>query len=114
MLLANRPDQIVNVSTVNFGTAVEIIWEATVNSRNSDVFGYRVKIKRADGTFVEHPECDGMSTEVVQSRTCYVSMTSLLVADFYLAEGDRILATVEAMNEIDYSVPSIPQGEALV
>jgi hypothetical protein len=41
-------------------------------------------------------------------------MTSLLAADFYLVEGDQIRATVEAMNEINYSIVSEEAGEALV
>jgi hypothetical protein len=40
-------------------------------------------------------------------------MTSLLEADFYLVEGDRIRATVEAMNTIDYSIVSEESGDAL-
>jgi len=38
---------------------VEINWSPTPNDRNSAVFEYRVKVRRSDGTFVEHPECDG-------------------------------------------------------
>lgn len=41
-------------------------------------------------------------------------MTSLLVADFWLLEGDLIKVTVEAMNKIDYSIPSTLAGAALV
>jgi hypothetical protein len=41
-------------------------------------------------------------------------MKSLLEADFYLVEGDSIKATVEALNLIDFSIPSIEAGDALV
>jgi hypothetical protein len=41
-------------------------------------------------------------------------MTSLLAADFYLVEGDLVKVTVEAMNTIDYSTPSLTSGVATV
>jgi len=41
-------------------------------------------------------------------------MSSLLIADFYLVEGDRVKATVEAMNSIDYSIASTLSGDAKV
>ena len=41
-------------------------------------------------------------------------MTSLLAGDFYLVEGDKVRATVEAMNEIDYSIVTVEAGEALI
>jgi hypothetical protein len=41
-------------------------------------------------------------------------MKSLLQADFFLLEGDKVKSTVEAMNMIDYSIVSIAAGEALV
>jgi len=41
-------------------------------------------------------------------------MASLLVADFFLVEGDKVKATVQALNSIDYSIPSNLSGEAKV
>lgn len=67
-----------------------------------------------DGTFVEHSECDGSDTQVITDLKCSVTMKSLLEADFYLVQGDKVKATVEAMNSIEYSIPSIASGEALV
>jgi hypothetical protein len=69
---------------------------------------------RKDGTFVEHPECDGSDALVLAELKCSISMSSLLEADFYLVEGDEIKATVEAMNSINYSIASPTSGEALV
>ena len=51
---------------------------------------------------------------MISELKCQVSMTSLLQADFYLKEGDVVKATVEAMNEIDYSIVSEESGFALV
>jgi len=41
-------------------------------------------------------------------------MASLLVADFFLVEGDKVKANVQALNSIDYSIPSNLSGEAKV
>jgi hypothetical protein len=41
-------------------------------------------------------------------------MASLLVADFFLVEGDKVRATVQAMNSIDFSLPSNLSGEAKI
>lgn len=41
-------------------------------------------------------------------------MISLMGVDFNLVEGDEILATVEARNQIDFSYPSLLSGSALV
>jgi len=41
-------------------------------------------------------------------------MASFLQADFWLSQGDEIKVTVEAMNQIDYSLPSEVSGAALV
>ena len=43
-----------------------------------------------------------------------MSIKSLLIADFFLKEGDKIQVTVEAMNLIDFSIPSLESGEALI
>lgn len=77
---------------------VDFTWNMSPNDRNSQVFEYRLKVQRKDGTLVEHAECDGTLQTVVDSRTCSVTMTSLLEADFYLSEGDSIKATIEALN----------------
>jgi hypothetical protein len=67
-------------------------------------------LQRKDGTLVVHPECDGTNPVVIQNLRCSVSMASLLVADFFLVEGDYVRATVQAMNGIDYSLPSNLSG----
>ena len=112
--MANKPDQLAPATVTNVGTMVEIDWNPTPNDRNSEVFEYRIKIKRSDGTFVEHPECDGSDQSVIDNTVCNVSMASLLEADFWLNQGDEIKVTVEAMNQIDYSLPSEVAGTALV
>jgi hypothetical protein len=41
-------------------------------------------------------------------------MHSLLQPDFYLIEGDKVRATIQALNSIDFSYSSLASGEALV
>jgi hypothetical protein len=69
---------------------------------------------RKDGIMVEHPSCNGTDPTVVSQLTCTVSTASLLLPTFGLVEGDQILATVEALNQIDYSNPSPLAGSAVV
>jgi hypothetical protein len=54
VLLANRPDSIPNVLTVNEGLLVKISWDPTPHSRYSDVISYRIKLRRNDGYMLEH------------------------------------------------------------
>lgn len=42
------------------------------------------------------------------ARQCEVEMATFLAAPFNLVEGDLIVVVVEALNVIDYSVPSDP------
>ena len=113
-MLANKPDQIAAVSTVNVGENVQISWDMSPNSRYSDVVEYQVKVRRSDGSFILHPECDGTDPAVIAARTCLVSMSSLVVADFNLVQADEIQATISALNQIGFSEPSEPAGMALV
>lgn len=101
------------MQTVNNGVMVDIIWAPSPNDRSSLVFEYRVKLKRSDGALIEHPECQ-MSAKMLSELKCSVSMTSLMEADFHLVEGDLIEASVEALNNIDFSLPSEPSGSATV
>jgi hypothetical protein len=77
---------------------VQISWQASANERYSAVFAYRVKLQKSDGTFIEHYACDGKDPAVFAALTCSVSMASLLAAPFNLVEGQRVNATVEALN----------------
>lgn len=87
---------------------------ATPFDRWSPVFEYRVKIMRSDGIYIEHPFCSGRDPLIIAELKCTVTMLSLLNAQFGLAEGDNIYATVEALNSIGYSLPSPQSGNALV
>ncbi len=53
-------------------------------------------------------ECDGTDTGIVTARQCEVEMDTFLNSPFSLLEGDLIVVIVEALNVIDYSVPSDP------
>ena len=114
VLLANRPDQLAPVTTTSVGTDVEISWNPTPHERFSEVFAYRVKIKRSDGIFVEHPQCEGTDQTVISQLKCSITMLSLFEPEFGLVEGDAIVATVEAMNAHDYSIPSPEAGQTYV
>jgi len=57
VLLANKPDRLLSVQTINNGALVDILWEASPNDRNSIVTEYRVTVQRSDGAMIEHPQC---------------------------------------------------------
>ena len=93
---------------------MKISWDETPHSRYSDVISYRIKLRRYDGLMIEHSQCDGTSQTVNDNRECFVAVQTLLGAEFSLVEGDLVLATVEALNAIDYSIPSLLSGTATV
>lgn len=101
-------------TTANDGVNVVIAWQVTPNTRFSPVFAYKILVKRQDGTLVEHPECDGTDPAIIAALSCSISMGSLYAADYYLIEGNKVLVTVQAMNSIDYSLPSQMAGEAVI
>jgi hypothetical protein len=69
---------------------------------------YRIKFRQKDGIFKEIiDECDGTKPTIISTRYCDVEMTTFLASTFNLVEGDHIGVIVEALNVIDYSVPSI-------
>lgn len=53
-------------------------------------------------------ECDGTQSTIVSNLYCDVEMVTLLSAPYNLVEGDLIVVIIEALNVIEYSVPSIP------
>jgi hypothetical protein len=78
VLLANRPDTILDVQTTNVGLNVEISWAETPHNRYSNVIDYRIKIMRSDGIYIEHASCDGQDPTIITDRICSVTMLSLL------------------------------------
>lgn len=53
-------------------------------------------------------ECDGTRSTIVTNLYCEVEMVTLLSAPYSLVEGDLIVVIIEALNVIEYSVPSLP------
>lgn len=92
VLMANIPDKLLPVQTVNNGLLVDIVWQDTPFDRNSGVFKYLIKVQRKDGSVEEHPECDGSDPLVIMTNRCSVSMLSLLSGNFLLEQGDPIRA----------------------
>jgi len=53
-------------------------------------------------------ECDGKKSPIITNLYCEVEMATLRAMPYNLVEGDLIVVVVEALNVIDYSVPSLP------
>ena len=83
-----------------------INWDETPDERDSAVTAYRVNIKSKNGISYQVATCLGSEPQVVIDRSCTIPMTVLVADPFFLEEGDAIVATVEALNEIGYSEPS--------
>ena len=76
---------------------------------------YRITFEQSDGLFTPIvSECDGTQASVVSSLQCEVQMTTFLGAPFNLVEGNLIVVMVEALNAIDYSVPSAPNTNGVL
>ena len=67
---------------------------------------YRVYIKSKNSISYQASTCLGSEADVVLNRQCTVAMTELIEEPFALAEGDTVVAIVEALNDIGYSEPS--------
>lgn len=73
------------------------------------VDAYRIKFRQKDGIYSEiMTECDGTQALIITNLYCEVEMVTLRSAPFNLVEGDLIVVIVEALNVIEYSVPSLP------
>ena len=104
--MANIPATLASAITSNVGDKLQIAWSPTPDDNASAVFQYRIKIKRIDGTFVENSDCDGSDPIIFANGLCLVRMSTLILADFFLIEGQLIEVTIEAMNDEGYSIPS--------
>lgn len=109
ILMASVPTAPTAATTANSGANVIISWPLPTSDGSSTILGYRVKIKRNDGIFVEDTvNCDGMGSQqatILTSRQCSIPM-SKLTGDYALPQGQLVVAVVEANNVIGYSVPS--------
>ena len=84
-----------------------INWDETPNDRASAVVAYRIKVKsKSNIAYEDQVNCYGADSSIVSSRSCSIPMTTLTGDPFYLEEGDLVVAVIESLNEIGYSVPS--------
>jgi hypothetical protein len=82
----------------------------TVAENGSTVYAYRLLLKNKLGAYVEDTvNCDASQSAIIQSRICLISMTKF-TTDLNLLLNDDIIATVEARNQIGYSLPSDPNA----
>lgn len=91
--------------TVNDDPNVDITWTAPASDGGSALISYRVRVKsKTDGIYYSYvATCPG--TDITQ-LTCSIPMTALLTTPFNLQLGDLVVAVVDALNAVDYSIPS--------
>lgn len=67
----------------------------------SEILGYKVSFRWADGTYSEILEhCDGSQPEVVAKTQCEVPLSALMQAPFSLVIGQSVYVSVVAYNEV--------------
>ena len=105
--MAAKPDKITPAAiVVNSGSSVSVTWTATPNDQGSPVTAYKISFKQSDGIYSETASCNGAT--VFPLLTCSVSMSVFTdqAGVYKLLEGSVIVAVVQALNVIDYSLPS--------
>jgi hypothetical protein len=56
--------------------------------------------------------CDGSSSVIIAARSCSVPMSVFWTATYLVNVGQPIIAQVEALNGIGYSIPSVDNSFA--
>lgn len=110
VIAATVANQLSPVTTANVGTNVVISWAVTGNANSSPVTAYRVKIKVSGGgsSYSEQlTYCDGSTYNVWANVQCTIPMSVFTIPPYSLSPNDPILATVEALNGVGYSTPSV-------
>jgi titin len=114
IIASTVPEQLSPATTVNSGVSVIARWSLSPSDRGATVTAYRVKWKKADGTYEELAACDGSDATVFANRECTVAMASLTDAStFAVPLGADIFVAVEALNAKGYSTPSADGGGAV-
>ena len=81
---------------------VKISWSAP-NANSETIDAYEILIRKDDGsTFEATSSCDGSSATVVSSRTCVVSMNTLLWSEYLLDLNDLVVVKGRAHNVIGW------------
>ena len=102
------PDQLATAVTSLYNQTVTIAWQPSPNIHCQVVTAYRVKIQAKNGTMVEDTTiCKGSTASVVSALKC-TALMNLFVTDLGLGIDDLIIVTVEALNVMGYSIPSVP------
>ena len=77
------------------------------NNRGSAITGYKVYIKKHDGTFdLELSSCDGADPTIMAATSCTIPVNTVRVAPFMLAWGATVDAKVIAYNLYGDSIES--------
>ena len=96
------------------GSDLILTWDAPANEGGGDVkvTSYAVQIQSKKGEWLtDEVNCDGSSTEIVETTSCRIPETTLGQAPFDIDTGSLINARVAAVNVIgqsDMSLPMVP------
>lgn len=106
---ARVTDQIDPVTTANEDLSVKISWSLPTYNGGTPIIGYRIMIKQEDDDFAESLDyCNGLDPSIKANRYCHIPMSVLISSTYLLDQGhNKVIATVEALNAVGYSLPSV-------
>ena len=91
---------------------VVVSWTAPSSNGGATLQAYRIKLLTSDGvTFVEDRAlCDGSNPTTRANQYCTIPMEALWASPYALTLGSTVVASVEALNTVGYSTPSVPNS----
>ena len=106
----DKPSKMNAVSTAVNGLNVVVTWAYPPTDNGSAVTAYKVSLLASDGiTYTEDAvNCDGSLGSIVSATACSIPITSLEASPYLLAQGDTVVAVVEAYNVNGWGDPSDP------
>jgi hypothetical protein len=116
IIAATIPDVPASPTTAVSGDNILITWDAPYNG-GSTVTGYVIKLRTVDEvTFIEDTvHCDGVNKlTIINTRSCQVPISVLIVEPYNLPWGSSIYANVKAFNIIGESGTSDAGNGALI
>ena len=108
-LIAARVPEVANsVVTSNEGTYVRLSWTEPTYDGGTYLTGFKVLIKQKDGGFsLDLLHCDAADQTIKANQFCLIPMATFGNAPFNLELADVVIATVQSINTIGESLPSV-------
>ena len=98
LIIGSKPDQPNAPSTYVIADNVIVEWTAP-NSNGAPITSYRISIRQADLTYSQNlNNCDGATSTILQSLSCFIPLTDLTSPPFLLQFGNSVITKIVAIN----------------